>query len=40
MTIGMNRLALITQAIPLEVVPKNVIKPHTEKSHCKVTCVM
>ena len=40
MATGMNLLPLITKTIGLEEVPENIIALQTDKSECKVTCVM
>jgi len=40
MASGMNMLPLITKTISLEQVPENIINLQTDKSECKVTCLM
>lgn len=40
MASGMNMLPLITKTITLEEVPDNIIKLQTDKSECKVTCLL
>ena len=40
MATGMNMLPLITKTVGLEEVPENIIALQTDKSECKVTCVM
>jgi hypothetical protein len=40
MASGMNMLPLITKTVNLEEVPENIINLQTDKSECKVTCVM
>jgi threonine dehydrogenase-like Zn-dependent dehydrogenase len=40
MASGMNMLPLITKTIGLEEVPENIISLQTDKSECKVTCIM
>jgi threonine dehydrogenase-like Zn-dependent dehydrogenase len=40
MATGMNMLPLITKTVSLDEVPENIIALQTDKSECKVTCVM
>jgi threonine dehydrogenase-like Zn-dependent dehydrogenase len=40
MAAGMNMLPLITKTISLDEVPENLIGLQTDKSNCKITCVM
>ena len=40
MASGMNMLPVITKTISLEEVPENIINLQTDKTHCKVTCMM
>ncbi len=40
MAAGMNVLPLITKTISLDEVPENLIELQTDKSNCKITCVM
>jgi threonine dehydrogenase-like Zn-dependent dehydrogenase len=40
MATGMNMLPLITKTVGLDEVPENIIALQTDKSECKVTCVI
>jgi len=40
MASGMNMLPVVTKTISLEEVPENIIDRQTDKTHCKVACLM